>query len=148
MRNDLPLLKKRLEGYAATTIKVGPSTAVRKDGESNASLGEIHELNLNDWGYRSFLKMPLEYRLGDLLYGFHLDEEMLWDDPNAFPRALGKLALVAIDEAFETGGWGFWAPLTGYTVADKEARGSANPEQILVDTGALRASITFELTKA
>ena len=150
LRNDLPLLRKRLGGYAGVVIKVGPSDAPRRDTstgiKSNAQVGAIHEKNLNNWGFRSFLKFPLEYRFQDLLHGFRLDEEMLWDDPQAFPRALGKVALVAVDEAFETQGWGQWTPLSPETIEKKDAKGNPDPSHILVDTSELRQSITFEVT--
>ena len=54
---------------------------------------------------------------------------------------LGGAGVRLINEAFETSGWGNWAPNSPLTIAQK---GSAMP---LIDTGKLRQSITYEVQK-
>lgn len=59
---------------------------------------------------------------------------------------LGAKALDVIHQAFETGGFGSWAPLKAATIRRKRAKGSAaGPTAILIDTAQLRQSVTAEV---
>lgn len=57
-------------------------------------------------------------------------------------RLLGEFGRNIIIEAFESGGFGLWAPDSLYTI---EHKGSAMP---LVDTGVLKSSISYEVAKS
>lgn len=136
------------------SLKIGPSNIPRRErypGDpsallSNAEVGLAAERGM---AYRSFLQFPIEYKFGDMVQDdmVVLDEEALLDDPRIFMHMLGRTAARCIDEAFETGGWGAWTPLHRKTVAEKTSRGVPKPAAILIDSGQLRSSIMFELSK-
>jgi len=98
---------------------------------------------------RSFLRMPLTRKnalLKKLQKKMNVgsQEEILWyfgktGDMQTLAVMLGASAKELIIEAFETGGWGTWAPNSPYTIA---AKGSNNPLQ---DTGALWQKIDYEV---
>lgn len=96
---------------------------------------------------RSFLQMPIE-RQHDLMKKFkkkvgNKDDILYYilktGDTKSLAILLGASAVEQIQEAFDTGGWGTWAPNSEITVKGK---GSSMP---LVDTGNLRQHITFEV---
>ena len=111
---------------------------------------------------RSFLQMPLtknggaDFRKKIKKYAgdgqFIEDLLSVAEDPNkvAYETAyfLGVAALELIQEAFDTSGWGEWAPDSELTISNKikneKQRDTAKP---LIDTGHLRSRITFEVEK-
>ena len=58
----------------------------------------------------------------------------------------GITATVVIDDAFASGGFGEWATLKPKTVKRKTKNGKKG-DAILIDTGDLRRSITYEVVK-
>ena len=98
---------------------------------------------------RSFLQMPLEQKASEILKNTRADYSI--QDINYFLDE-GKLTLInfavvlgaecvnAIQDAFDTGGFGQWKENHPFTVAQK---GSSKP---LIDTGNLRNKITAEIT--
>lgn len=98
---------------------------------------------------RSFLRMPLSRGKGiikrlkkhmavtsqeDITYYFATTGDMM-----SLAVILGASAVEQINEAFDTNGFGKWAPNSPYTIA---AKGSNKP---LLDTGELRRKITYEI---
>ena len=100
---------------------------------------------------RSFLQMPLTRKNAILnrlkeKKVFHPQDEMVWyfgktGDMLTLATLLGANAVEIVQEAFETNGFGKWAPNSPYTIA---AKGSAKPLQ---DTGELGQKITYEVEK-
>ena len=98
---------------------------------------------------RSFLRMPLTRKnllLKKLKSKMNVgsQEEILWyfgktGDMLTLAVILGASAKELVIEAFETGGFGQWAPNSPYTIA---AKGSSKPLQ---DTGALWQKIEYEV---
>lgn len=88
---------------------------------------------------RSFLRMPLMTRLPDQLEKIGKDVWRSLVTNQGLLVALKQLGVMGeniVQRAFETGGFGQWAPLSRYTIMKK---GSS---AILIDTGYLRKSIT------
>jgi len=104
---------------------------------------------------RSFLQMPLE-RKNELLkrlkeHGFKNFDDLIdhiteTGDYESLGYILGGVALEQIQEAFDTSGWGEWAPNSELTISNKikseRQRATAKP---LIDTGRLKDKITFEV---
>ena len=98
---------------------------------------------------RSFLQMPLtkknavinelKKQLGGLKSEDIIDYILNKQDFMTLAVMLGASAVEVVNQAFDTGGWGQWAPDSPLTIAMK---GSANPLQ---DTGELQGKITYEV---
>ena len=97
---------------------------------------------------RSFLQMPLEQKMDEILKktrnDYSIQELNYFLEKNQltlinFAVALGANCIEAIQEAFETQGFGEWEPNAPSTIAQKH---SSSP---LIDTGALRQKITVEI---
>ncbi len=58
-------------------------------------------------------------------------------------NAIGAKALDRVLEAFDTGGFGKWKPITEFTPREHRESGADNPP--LNSTGVLRKSVTFEV---
>lgn len=136
-------VKKALQGKYVTRVGILGEKASEIHNETdktNAEIGAIHELGLvAHIPERSFLRMPLETKLGQWIEN-NLDiyEKCLKKGSmKQWFEAVGFAAEKIIDDAFATGGFGSWARLSPVTVAMKGGR-----LQILVDTGQLRSSIT------
>lgn len=136
-------LKKTLEGDYISRVGILGSNGSKEHegtGKTNAEIGEIHELGLvAGIPQRSFLKMPLETRLFSKIeaekekYYIALKNGKLYK----WFEAIGLWAEEIIDEAFNTRGFGSWAPNSPVTIARK--KGKDTP---LIDTGQLKNSIT------
>ena len=146
---------RELEHSADYVVRVGimGQKNSRPDGhQTNADIGFVHEYGKPKTAYRpaipkrSFLRLPLRVK-SELI----IQEVQLYIE---FMKKKGKLSLMeilvnfgiacerAIDNAFETGGFGSWKKNTPYTIAHK--RGGTKP---LIDLGFLRKSITSEVVK-
>lgn len=98
---------------------------------------------------RSFLQMPLETKADEILKNTRQDYKI--QDLNYFLKE-GKLTLInfasvlgaecvnAIQEAFDTQGFGEWEVNHPFTI---EQKGSSSP---LIDTGSLRSKIVAEIS--
>lgn len=148
-------------------LKVGiigskAKTSHDKDsGLTNAEVGSFHEFGLGNMPKRSFLEMPVREKIQ-----FNQDQwkkikknifnkmfvqnkaKEVWQD-------LGEKCVSVIMEAFDSNGFGQWAPWsTQYTnyrmnkIKSKKKREIFWSEHnILVDSGKLRNSITYKVTK-
>lgn len=137
-------------------IKVGilGTTAQRQNGntgKSNAEIGFINEFG-KQTGFpkipaRSFLSVPLTLYLSKYLKekkSFARKEVEKATKTGKLLQLAQKIGIVAeevIQSAFDTRGFGNWAPNAPYTIAQK---GSDSP---LIDTGELRRSITSRAEK-
>ena len=114
---------------------------------TNAQIGLWHEFGTTRMPMRSFLRMPLNYKFHDYLkksrgikttvlqrcYEERSLEFLFW--------RIGVIARTVILDAFSSGGFGRWAPLSAYTLSRKKVN------QILVETQDLRNSITHTVVK-
>lgn len=104
---------------------------------------------------RSFLRMPLLGKDGKKELRKAVNSELSTDrDVNkligmadskflkTIAELVGLRALQRVQEAFETGGFGSWAPISDLT---KKLRRGAPDNPPLDDTGSLKDSITFEV---
>jgi phage gpG-like protein len=113
-------------------------------GQSNASIGALHEFGSEKMPMRSFLRVPLSENLNKRIESSGaLDKDVLADvvKQGTIVPWLKKIAVLAegiVAEAFETGGFSKWPPWK--TPGYKNEGG-----RILVDTGQLRDSITSDI---
>lgn len=141
------------------SVKVGilgsdGSKQVRNDDNelgkiTMATLGAIHEFGSTKVNIpsRSFLQMPIETRFKDELgknVGFKTALKEL--NVTKLNDEAGESAVAVITDAFASGGFGEWAPLKEETIRRKTKNGKRG-DAILIDTGDLRRSITYEVVK-
>ena len=126
----------------------GSKKAKGKDGEpgklTEATLGAIQEFGTFDGSIpaRSFLEMPIREKfLGELKSNPKFRAAVQKLDVVRANDYMGITALGVIDDAFDSGGWGKWAPLADITKRRKKS------DKILIDTGDLRRSINYEHIK-
>lgn len=135
--------------------KGGAESIQDHDGNVNndfdyAGLGALMEYGSQDGVIpaRSFLEMPLKekskditkktkqgYSMQEIDYAIKENANMLYN----FALVLSANCLEAIQEAFNTKGFGLWKPNKPSTIKRK---GSSSP---LIDTGALRQKVSFEV---
>lgn len=113
-------------------------------GQTNASIGLVHEFGSYSRNIpeRSFIRMPLIKKQGEIvkevqrIIGDHLFQGVV-----PFLKKVGVVAEGAINEAFATGGFGAWAPISPKTEKRK------NSAAILIETNQLQRSITSAVVK-
>ena len=134
--------------YSARVGILGDSNQ-REDGEfGNADLGFIHEFGsiTKNIPARSFLRFPIQFKTKEIVKKImilksSIAKAMAEGNLKRFFEVLGLQAEVAIQEAFETRGFGQWKANDPKTIKRK---GSDSP---LIDTGELRRAITSEVVK-
>ncbi len=138
------LLKALKKKPPVARIGVLDGGARAGNGPSNATIGAFHEFGTSSLPVRSFLRMPINDRLmKDLQKSGAFSKDVLSQvikQKTVVPWL--RLVLVAaegvIADAFDTGGFGKWAP--------SNMAGKTNA-QTLVETGQLRDSITSEVVE-
>lgn len=137
-------LGQRLE----TRVGILQGSGKRAGGQSNATLGAIHEFGSKTKGIpaRSFLRMPLEKRSHLIKQAVmanraKIARSLAEGDAEPIYRDLGIAAEAVIQSAFESNGFGSWAKNKPKTVASKK---SSSP---LIDTGQLRASVLSKVVQ-
>jgi phage gpG-like protein len=114
------------------------------DTQSNADIGALHEFGSIGLKIpkRSFLNMPINENSNRIVKAVSasIKANIMNTDINQHAmEAAGVAAEGIVQQAFETGGFGKWAPLSPITIQNKGS------ETILVDTGQLRQSISSEV---
>lgn len=146
---DIKGLDQLLKNVSTKLVaKVGIFGGSREEGESatNADIGAIHEFGSfsKDLPRRSFLKDPITLKRKELLkkakelITANIDKD--GGDKKIF-ELLGIFGESIVQEAFESGGFGTWDPISKKTINKK---GSS---QILIDSSQLRKSITSKTEK-
>lgn len=146
---DFSGLEKLIKGLKEPhSVDIGVfKDAKTPDGQSVAEYGAYNEFGSvsvpNRPPKRSFIRMPLEKKQGDIAkYAEgHAREHIEAGDIKAIFEDIGIAGQAKIQEAFDTGGFGTWAPNADSTVARK---GSDAP---LIDDGTLRKSVTYEVDR-
>lgn len=131
------------EDSARHTSDAGDTGEVSDLG--NASIGAIHEFGTASIPQRSFLRMPLETHLESYLKKSDLNEETLKQaleegTQEAFAEKIAQAAKACVDGAFDTAGFGSWAPHSPNT---DSASG-----KILEETGQLKAAVSTQIVKS
>lgn len=135
---------RKLDQFIRALVK-GKKSKVRVgvSGGRNATIGMYHEFGTSTIPQRSFLRMPLSEVFPEVLEkSGAFDKSTLKEvaDTASIKPWLRKIALLAeatIQEAFDTGGFGKWAPHSPNT--------HSTTGQLLVDTGQLRNAVFVEV---
>ncbi len=118
---------------------------IHPDSEDTiAQIGAKHEFGVlsEKLPKRSFILMPIQSRQKQIQLQVEkgMDEKIAKGDIEGIFKDIGIAAEAAIQESFETGGFGQWRPLAARTIA---AKGSS---AILIDRGFLRKAITSRVS--
>ena len=128
---------------------IGDKTNRNSNDSTNAEIGFIHEFGsvTKKIPARSFLRMPLFTKSQDIIKdaGNWMRIAIKQDKFTKIKtlKQIGKICENYIREAFSSGGFGKWAPLSQKTIDNKRG---ANKNKILVDTMQLRDAITSEIS--
>lgn len=141
---------RALEEAKTKIVKVGlPAENVGGkiygDGITIITVGAWHEYGFGNNPVRSFLRVPFANKQNDLFNFINGQYQKVLDGRVTVDKALNFLGIYATNiskDAFSTSGDGKWAPNKSQTIRKK---GSSMP---LIDTGTLRNSITWLVTKA
>lgn len=153
VRGDFSRLEKLVENlgkdYYVDIGILGESGSTDQGGITLAGIGAVHEFGTDKAGRgnntkipeRSFLRMPLETGQKEIEKSLEPQIEKLLGegDIEGIFKLIGIAGETRIQEAFESGGFGTWEALKESTI---ERKGS---DAILIDTGALRQSITSKV---
>lgn len=145
---NLDGLNKLTKDCKNTHARVGvlAGNAVRPGAQdvSNYDLALIHEFGTLDGKIppRSFLRMPVESNGKELVRFAEKNSDVLLKDGNVkrFFEKIGAWGQGIVQQAFDTGGFGKWAPNAPSTIDAKGGKDSP-----LIDTGALRKSISYDV---
>lgn len=160
---QLATLRKELEQAKDWRVHVGVlgnKNARTGTGNTNAEIGLKHEFGSASENIprRSFLRMPLYSQLPKKLETIAKSAwvaVILKKSMEQALKRLGVLAENAIQEAFATGGFGRWAPLSDYTLKMRHLKAMSKKGKskgkfgtaILIETAQLRKSITSAVIK-
>ncbi len=149
-------LRQLIEALAAApSVKVGILGNSQRDDpseESNSTIGWRHEFGIPAGSaplpQRSFLRMPLHNYLQKELVSkkvfsqTNINKIVREKSTRSLMEKIGVLGVGVVLKAFDSGGFGTWAPLSQYTLDRKKTT------QILVETQQLRNSIDYEVVTA
>ena len=138
-------LAKMLNGPYVTNVGVLGSSSSRPDGAiDNAGIGLVMEFGRvtkePKIPARSWLRMPIVSRRKMIMKAVSDNQRKIkniegWKDGKAIFEVLGLACESAIQEAFDSNGFGSWEANSPVTI---ELKGSATP---LIDTGEFRQSV-------
>jgi hypothetical protein len=142
----LEQLQKNLKTNLVAKVGVFGDDNNRGDGLTNSEVGAAHEFGVLSDGIprRSFLRDPIQLKRKRLLkeaQGIIKANIVKEDGAQKIFELIGIMGEAIVQEAFETGGFGAWEPLSDKTIAKKKS------ESILIDTSQLRGSITSKAEK-
>lgn len=124
---------------------LGNSNARSGSASGNATIGAAHEYGTSTLPMRSFLRIPLTYYLDKALTNSGaftqdaLKHVIAQKSLGPWVEKMGIEAVGIVLDAFDTAGFGTWAPLRPETMKRKRVK------QILVETLQLRNSVTYEV---
>jgi len=154
-KSGLNKLKKQLKGMGYVKVGVLASGDAQKlavdelgvpSGVTMAEIAAINEFGTLDGTIpaRSMIRMPLETKAPDIYKSMKGKTAQNFIANGETDKLLGLLGVqgeIAIQDAFDTRGFGGWAANAPYTIAKK---GSSAP---LIDTSEFRKSFTSEVVK-
>ena len=139
------LISELEKDYSVDVGVLGSQATTMRGNSTLAGIGAQHEFGVPDGKppipRRSFIRFPIETGQSEIeaqvgrRYQKNIEEQNI----KGIFTDIGLAAEARIQEAFETGGFGEWKDLSPETIARKGS------ETILVDTGALRQSITSKV---
>lgn len=144
----LQSFKRQLNMAEKSVVEVGifEDHAARSEGPhdvsglNNVEIGEKHEFGsiLEGIPERSFLRVPLTTELPSIIKGEsdQLEKSFVESGAKSVLEQIGFMGEAAVQEAFDTAGFGTWPPNSPMTI---EMKGSNKP---LIDTSQLRKSIS------
>lgn len=147
---------KRAELYLAALeeakdkiVKVGLPAGkvggkIYSEGITVITVGAWHEYGFGNNPVRSFLRVPFAQKKNELFAYINKQFQLVLDGKKDAEGALNFVGIFATNiskEAFTTSAGGTWPANAPYTIAKK---GSSMP---MIDTGTLRNSITWLVTK-
>jgi hypothetical protein len=138
LRKELELAKRGSVVVGLLGDDLGPDAPYR----SALEVGVIHEFGLGRCPERSFIRLPFKVKRDEMSKAIDNGFKAVSSGTTQTERALGLIGARAnnyVIDAFETEGWGKWKPLHPYTI---KMKGSS---AILIDTGTLRRSVTWEV---
>ena len=144
-------MKKR---YAARVGVLGQKNGRSSGEQGNADIGMVHEFGSlsRHIPRRSFLEMPLALKMPEYAATFGASLMKAIDEGNLRPAfvKLGIKGEQVVQMAFASGGFGVWPALKLSTLYRKHPKGFSrftkeHNDQILIDTGQLRRSITSDV---
>ena len=132
---------KNVSTKLSARVGIFASDNARDDGMTNAVIGAKHEFGSLSEGLprRSFLKDPITMKRKELLdtakkvIKANISEE---GGAKKIFELIGIAGEAIVQEAFESGGFGTWQPISQMTA---NAKGSS---QILIDSSQLRKAVT------
>ena len=135
----LDKLEKNLKSQKLAMVGIFGNKNARDDYTTNVKVGMKHEFGSFSEGLprRSFLKDPLALKRKEFLKRARkiIDKDISDSvDSDQILEKIGVLGETIVQEAFETGGFGTWKPIS-------------RSGSILIDTGQLRSSITSKVEK-
>jgi phage gpG-like protein len=114
-----------------------------EDGATIAGIGAVHEFGKLDGSIpeRSFIRMPIETKQKEIEKSLKpkVQEIMERGDIDRALTLLGIACEGAIQEAFDSGGFGTWKDI------DQKTKDRKKSDSILIDTSELRKSITSKV---
>lgn len=125
-------------------VGVLESEATKRVYGNDTTVGQvaaIHEYGLGNSPQRSFLKLPQELKQKEISNFINKQMEKVFDGMSVSQGLglIGQYNLNLIQDAFASGGFGKWDGLDPYTIQRKGSSG------VLIDTGILKNSITYEV---
>lgn len=162
---DFTKLEKLIEGLEKkyfVDIGILGAGGGTKGGLSIAGIGAVHEFGTDRAGRgkktvipaRSFIRMPLEtgQEFIENEVSPHIEKNVGTGNIKEIFNLIGIAGVLRIQEAFETGGFGEWAPNSDVTIfgskpnkkGEKFIKGKKS-SQPLIDDGTLRKSITSKV---
>jgi len=139
----LQSLKRKLKTaeWARAEVGIFSDHDARDDGESNVAIGKQHEFG-QGVPRRSFLEIPMLTEFPRIVDNNEPELAAAFVEDGAKPvlERLGFMGEAAIQEAFETSGFGQWPANSPYTLLFKHG------EKPLIDTSQLRQSISSRVT--
>ena len=136
-----------LETALNSNVRVGiqsSSIHVYEDGETITEVGAQNEFGVpGKIPRRSFLRLPFAVKKKELDAFIQKMFKKVAEEGMDAQRALGLIGVKAqqiVQDAFTSKGYGNWPENSPNTIEEK---GSSQP---LIDTGALRSSISYEVT--
>lgn len=137
-----------LEKAKQSAVKVGlplekVGSKIYGPGITIIMVGAWHEYGFGNNPVRSFLRVPFNKKADEMNRFIANQFKKVCFDGLDVDKALNLIGVKATNiskDAFQTSGWGEWAPNQPQTI---QAKGSSKP---LIDTGTLRNAITWQVT--
>jgi hypothetical protein len=136
--SGLDKFQKSFKENKVAKVGIFSDKNARDDAMTNVKVGMKHEFGSFSEGIprRSFLRDPMTFKRKELLKQAKKIIDRDIDKGIEFVlEKIGVLGETIVQEAFATGGFGAWQPLSDTTIKKK------NSSSVLIDTGQLRRAI-------